>query len=151
MRWKDIGDEQCSVARALSVVGDRWTVLVLREAFLGTRRFEEFQARTGAPRAALSERLRALVDHGVLSRQPYSAHPDRYEYRLTDKGLDLYPVVVGLLRWGDRWMADPAGPPLAIRHRHCGAEGIPELACPACGELVGPKDMEVSRAPARVR
>src|SRR5438094_9860809 len=104
MRWSRIAEQDGSVARALSVVGDRWTMLVLREAFMRTRRFEDFQVRTGAPRPALAERLRTLVDNGVLERRRYSERPDRYEYRLTDKGRDLYPVVVSLLRWGDRWM-----------------------------------------------
>ncbi len=150
MRWSEIGDLECSVARALSVVGDRWTVLVLREAFLRTRRFEDFQARTGAPRAVLAERLRALVAEGVLVRTRYSEQPARYEYRLTEKGLDLYPVLVALLRWGDRWMAD-GPPPLELRHKDCGATMVPELACPACGEWVTATDVEVARAPARAR
>ena len=141
MRWSDIGDQDCSIARALSVVGDRWTLLVLREAFVRTRRFEDFQEFTGAPRPVLAERLKSLVEHGVLERRRYSERPDRYEYRLTPKGLDLYPVVVSLLRWGDRWMTD--GPvPVELRHRDCGEVVHPELACPSCGEFVGARDME---------
>ena len=138
------------MARALSVVGDRWTILVLREAFLRTRRFEDFQARTGAPRAVLTERLRALVDEGVLERVQYSEHAERYEYRLTEKGRDLYPVVTALMRWGDRWMSGSAQPPVELRHRGCGAAMMPELACPECGEWVAARDVEVSRMPARM-
>jgi len=111
MRWSEIGSQNCSVARALSVVGDRWTLLVLREAFYRTRRFEDFQARTGAPRP-------------------------------TEKGIDLYPVLVALLRWGDRWMADDAELPITLRHRGCGQIVQPELACPACGEFVSARAME---------
>jgi DNA-binding HxlR family transcriptional regulator len=142
MRWSDIGDEDCSVARALSVVGDRWTLLILREAFLRTRRFDDFQARTHAPRPVLAERLKTLVEHDVLERRRYSDHPDRYEYRLTEKGLDLYPVVVSLLRWGDRWMTDTPEPPVQLRHRDCGATMHPELACPSCGEWIEARDIE---------
>ncbi len=138
------------MARALSVVGDRWTMLVLREAFLRTRRFEDFQARTGAPRAVLTERLRALVDDGVLQRVQYSEHAERYEYRLTDKGLDLYPVLASLMRWGDKWMNGTDEPPVELRHRGCGAVMMPELACPECGEWVGARDVEVSRMPTRL-
>src|SRR5207249_8142736 len=104
MRWQDIGDMTCSVARALSVVGDRWTLLVLRDAFLGVRRFEDFHTDLGTTRHRLADRLRKLVDHGVLERVPYADRPRRFEYRLTEKGRDLYPVVVSLTRWGDRWI-----------------------------------------------
>ncbi len=124
------------------MVGDRWTLLILREAFMRTRRFEDLQARTGAPRPVLSERLKTLVQHGILERRRYSEHPDRYEYRLSPKGLDLYPVVVSLLRWGDRWMDAAEEPPVQLRHRDCGAVMLPELACPACGEWVGARDVE---------
>ncbi len=149
MRWSEIGGQDCSVARTLSVVGERWTMLILRESFRGTRRFEDFQERTGAARPVLSERLRSLCDDGVLERRPYSNHPDRFEYRLTAKGLDLYPVIVSLLRWGDRWMDEGNGPPMVLRHRDCGAVMVPELACPACGAAVGARDVEVvTSAPA---
>jgi DNA-binding HxlR family transcriptional regulator len=142
MRWSDIGDQSCSVARALSVIGDRWTMLVLREAFVRTRRFDDFQRRTGMSRAILADRLRILVDEGVLERRPYGNHPDRHEYRLTEKGLDLYPVLVSLLHWGDRWMGDGGEPPVAVRHRDCNHVGAPELACTNCGEWVGARDMD---------
>jgi DNA-binding HxlR family transcriptional regulator len=142
VRWSDIGDQDCSVARALSVVGDRWTMLILREAFLRTRRFDDFQARTEAPRPVLAERLKTLVEHGVLERRRYSEHPDRYEYRLSPKGLDLYPVVVSLLRWGDRWMTERHQEPVKLRHRDCGAIIHPELACPSCGEWIEARDVE---------
>src|SRR2546428_676329 len=132
MRWSEIDQQDCSVARALSVVGDRWTMVVVKEAFMRVRRFEEFLARTGAPRPILAERLKVLVENGVLERRQYSDRPDRFEYRLTEKGRDLYPVVVSLLRWGDRWMTGAAGPPVEVRHRGCGKVIHPELACPEC-------------------
>jgi DNA-binding HxlR family transcriptional regulator len=143
MRWSEIGSQDCSVARALSVIGDRWTLLVLREAFMRVRRFEDLQAYTGAPRPVLAERLRLLVDEGVLERRLYSERPDRYEYRLTEKGRDLHPVLIALLGWGDRWMArDGEPPPVELRHRGCGATIHPELACPACGERLTARDLE---------
>lgn len=142
MRWSEIGEQDCSIARALSVVGDRWSLLILREAFLRTRRFDEFQARTEAPRPVLAERLKTLVEHDVLERRQYSEHPERYEYRLTEKGLDLYPVVVSLLRWGDRWMTEGDEPPVRLRHRDCGELMHPELACPSCGDWISPRDVE---------
>lgn len=116
-------------------------MLVLREAFQRTRRFDDIQRNTGAPRPVLAERLRQLVNEGILERRPYGNHPDRYEYRLTEKGLDLYPVVIGLLNWGDRWMMDEDGPPLELRHNNCGEIVNPELSCPACSTPVGPRDM----------
>ncbi|HEY2812558.1 MAG TPA: helix-turn-helix domain-containing protein [Acidimicrobiales bacterium] len=140
MRWSEIGGQECSIARTLSVIGDRWTLLVLREAFMRIRRFEDFQQRTGAPRPILAERLKALVDDGVLERESYCDHPSRYEYRLTAKGLDLYPVIVTLMTWGDQWMAGSEGPPVGLRHNQCGHVVRPSLACPDCGEWVGPHD-----------
>src|SRR5207245_10273110 len=140
----EIGEQDCSVARALSVVGDRWTMLVLREAFMRTRRFEDFQARTGAPRPLLADRLKLLVDSEILERRKYSERPDRFEYRLTDHGRDLYPVIVSLLRWGDRWMTDRKGPPVELRHRTCGHRMHPELACPECGDWLEARDVEAA-------
>ena len=144
MRWSEIGEQDCSVARTLGVIGDRWTMLVLREAFMRTRRFDDFQRLTGAPRPVLSSRLAALVDEGVLERVPYGPRGARFEYRLTEKGLDLYPVIVSLLRWGDRWMADAGDPPVELRHKGCGAVMHPELACPECGEWLGARDVSAT-------
>ena len=143
MRWSEIGEQACPVAKSLSVLGDRWTMLVLREAFWRVRRFEQFQERTGAPRPVLAERLKMLVDEGVLERRPYSERPVRYEYRLTEKGLDLYPVVISLLEWGERWMTDPAEPPvIELHHRTCGHTTHPHLACSECGEFLTARDVE---------
>lgn len=127
MKWKDIDNQRCSVARTLSVIGDRWTLLVLRDSFLGIRRFEQFQERLGVTRQVLSERLRRLVEHGILSREPYQDRPPRHEYRLTAKGRDLYPVMLSLLAWGDKHMADESGPPLELYDRSTGRRVHPHV------------------------
>ncbi len=147
MRWSEIGEMRCSVARALSVIGDRWTLLVLRDAFLGVRRFDQFQQDLGTTRHRLADRLRKLVHHGILERVRYQDRPPRFEYRLTEKGRDLYPIIVSLTRWGDRWMAGKAGPPIELVHRGCGRHVMPALACPECGEPVGARDMTVLPGP----
>ena len=148
MRWRDIGSLPCSVARTLSVVGDRWTLLVLRDAFLGIRRFEDFQRDLGTTRHRLADRLRTLVRHGILERVRYSERPPRFEYRLTEKGRDLYPAIVALVRWGDRWMADGDGPPIELVHRTCGHHVTPALTCPDCGAAVSARDMRAVPGPA---
>jgi len=135
----------CSVARAMEVVGERWTFLVLREAFGGVRRFDDMQRNLGIARNVLADRLARLVEHGVLERQPYQERPVRHEYRLTPKGLDLYPALVGLLQWGDRWLSGRA--PVELVHRDCGAVTELQLCCGGCGRPVTARDME--RRPGR--
>ena len=148
MRWRDIGEQTCSIARTLSVIGDRWTLLVLREAFLRTRRFEDFQSHLGATRHVLADRLPKLVDNGILERVQYQERPARFEYKLTEKGRDLYAVIVGLLGWGDRWMADEAGLPVELVHRACGHQMVPVPTCPHCGEHVTARDVTAQPGPA---
>jgi len=142
MRWTEIDQQVCSVARALSVVGERWTLLILRDAFLGTRRFDQFQANLGVTRHRLSERLSKLVEQGVLVKVPYQDRPVRYEYRLTRKGLGLYPVLMSLARWGDDWMADDSGPPLEYVHQGCGQKTIPVMTCSECGDALRPEGVK---------
>jgi DNA-binding HxlR family transcriptional regulator len=148
MRVSKIGEATCSVARALGAIGDAWTLLILRELFLGQHRFEEFQAQTGMAPYLLSRRLAKLVSQGILSRLPYRQRPTRYEYRLTEKGLDLHAVVISLARWGDRWEAGKAGPPLTLIHKACGHETSPVLTCSACQMPVGPYDLRAKIGPA---
>jgi DNA-binding HxlR family transcriptional regulator len=142
MRWTDIADSRCSIARALSVVGDRWTLLLLREAFLGAKRFEEFHENTGAARHLVADRLTLLVDHGVLERVQYCERPERFEYTLTEKGNGLYPVILSLLAWGDRWRAHEDGPSLTLVHEACGNSVTPQLSCPDCGGHIEPAAMQ---------
>jgi DNA-binding HxlR family transcriptional regulator len=141
MRWPEVSKEPCPVARSLAVVGDRWTMLVIREAFLGSRRFEDFEAQLDVSPHVLSTRLSRLVGAEVLAKIPYQDRPVRHEYRLTSKGLDLYPVLIGLARWGNAWDADPVEPLLRLRHRNCGQDFTPRTTCSACGEPVVARDV----------
>lgn len=133
MRRTSFAEMNCSVARTLEVVGEWWTMLVIREAFNGVRRFDDFQGRLGIARNVLAARLQSLVDHGVLERRQYQDRPPRCEYRLTEKGRDLYPVLVSMLTWGDRWTAGPEGPPVKLTHE-CGHDPQATLVCGHCGE-----------------
>lgn len=147
MRWDEIENLPCSIARSLSVVGDRWTLLVLRECFLGVRRFEDFQAHLGLSRHRLADRLARLVEDGVLKKVPYQDKPLRLEYRLTDKGRDLYPVLLSLVRWGDRWMDGGKGPPVIYRHQTCGHMTTPVLSCSECGEALTAREVTPMAGP----
>ncbi len=141
-------DFACSTAQALEVVGEWWTLLLIRDAFFGVRRFEDFQRRLGLSRSVLTNRLNRLVAEGVLSARPYSTRPPRDEYLLTDKGVDLFPVLVALQQWGDRW-ASPQ-PPVVLRHRGCGQLSQPTLVCSECAEPVAAQDMTAEPGPGAV-
>ena len=145
MSLADWDRENCSVAGALELIGDRHTVLVLREAFVGERRFDRIQRHTGVARNILSDRLNKLVAHGILARRPYQERPVRHEYVLTEKGLDLYPVLIGLMQWGVRHGAGATA--ILLQHKGCGAVVDPHLACPECGEAVGARDMRALPGP----
>ncbi len=143
MRWSDLADQNCSVARSVAVIGDRWTLLILRDCFLGVRRFEAFERRLGISRGIIAERLKTLVEEGVLRREPYQDRPVRHEYRLTEKGLALHPVIMAIVHWGDVHYAGDDGPPLVHRHKACGCDFAPVQTCSACGGTVGARDVEV--------
>jgi DNA-binding HxlR family transcriptional regulator len=136
----------CSIARTLEAMGDRWTMLVIREAFFGTRRFEDYQRKLGVARNVLADRLARLVDEGILRRRRYQERPERFEYSLTEKGLDLWPVLVSLAKWGDRHAA-PNGPPMLILHRGCGGEVNERFTCQKCGEPVDARSSEARPGP----
>jgi DNA-binding HxlR family transcriptional regulator len=147
MRASEIAEQNCSIARPAAVLGDRWTLVILRQAFNGMKRFEDFQSSLGISRSLLAERLGRLVDYGVLRREPYKdSVRTRDRYRLTEMGLDLYPVLMALREWGDRYLADD-GPPLEIRHKGCGGEPTLELRCSVCGQAVGARDAEAHPGP----
>jgi DNA-binding HxlR family transcriptional regulator len=143
MKWNQLSTESCSLARSLAVVGDRWTLLILRDAFLRIRRFDDFQARLGIARRVLTDRLSTLVENGVLEKVAYQERPSRYEYRLTKKGLALYPVILSLVHWGDAYYAGNDGPPVYHRHKTCGHRFRSVLTCSECGDAVGAQDVVV--------
>ena len=146
MKWNELEAQSCSLARALAVVGDRWTLLILRDAFLRVRRFEAFERRLGIARRVLAARLKSLVDAGVLEKVAYQERPLRYEYRLTGKGLDLYPVVLSLVQWGDAHCAGESGPPVLHRHKVCGCDFRSVLTCSECGQAVDARQVEARPA-----
>jgi DNA-binding HxlR family transcriptional regulator len=143
MERKSFAGMDCSVAQCLEVVGEWWSMLIVRDAFLGVTRFEDFRRRLGISRNILQQRLATLVDAGVLVRVPYSEHPPRYDYRLTDKGRDLWPVLTTMRQWGDRYAA-PSGPPLEVTHNACGSTADAVLVCRSCGEPIGPRDVRAA-------
>jgi len=141
MKWDDIQQMQCSVARALSIVGDRWTLLILRDSFLGTKRFDKFQKQIGLSRHRLTDRLNKLVEYEILRKVPYQEKPRRNEYQLTRKGVELYPVLMTLAKWGDNWMAGSDGPPIEYTHATCNHRMTVNLCCSECGEEINPKEV----------
>ena len=147
MRWAELDQEACSVARTVSVIGDRWTLLILRDCFLRVRRFEEFQERLGITRHVLADRLRKLVAEGVLEKVAYQEKPRRYEYRLTEKGLDLNAVLLALVHWGDLHKTDAHGRPKLYQHKECGQLFDPVMTCSACGGEVTARNVRVLDGP----
>ena len=147
MRSAELINQNCSVARPATLLGDPWTLVILRQAFSRVRRFDDFQRQLGISRSLLADRLQTLVDAGILERRPYKDRiRTREEYRLTQKGLDLYPALMALREWGDKYMADD-GPLLSIRHRDCGGEAHVHLSCDRCGEEISARGAEVAPGP----
>jgi DNA-binding HxlR family transcriptional regulator len=140
--------ENCTLGRAMEILGEKWTFVVLREVFLGIRRFDDLRVRTGIPRQVLTNRLAMLVDRGLLRRHPYQVPGarSRDEYRLTQMGLDLYPALAALLTWGDRYLGDPDGSALALVHRECGAEVHSGLSC-SDGHTISPREVGTRPGP----
>lgn len=132
MKLTSLADWNCSIAKTLDVVGEWWTLLILRDAFGGTRRFDDFQASLGLARSVLTARLEKLTDNGILERRAYTQHPPRYEYHLTEKGRALFSVTTALMAWGDQWAPTPGGPPVLLVHDTCGNITAPVLTCPHC-------------------
>ena len=132
--------------RAMDALGDRWTLMVLREAFMGVRRFTDMQSDLGVARNVLTDRLNFLVDHGILERRQYQDRPPRFEYRLTEKGLDLYPVLVAIMKWGDRWKSDDK-PPVRLVHKLCDHDADPKLVCGHCGQELAAREVRAEPGP----
>jgi DNA-binding HxlR family transcriptional regulator len=143
---KSFAGMNCSVAQCLEVVGEWWSMLILRDVFLGVSRFDQFKERLGISRNVLNQRLNRLVGAGVLKKVPYSTHPPRFDYRLTDKGRDLWPVLTTMREWGDKYAA-PNGPPLELIHKGCGHAAETSITCSACGESIGPRDVRAIGGP----
>ncbi len=140
----------CSVAQTLEVVGEWWTMLIVRDSFLGVTRFDDFQRRLGISRNILAERLDHLVDKGVLTRVPYQEHPVRHDYRLTEKGRDLWLVLTAMRQWGDRWEAEE-GAPIEIEHQACGNVTTVVPTCSSCGEPVDARSVRARPGPGSAR
>ncbi len=139
--------ENDSIARAIAILGDRWTFLILRESFFGVRRYGKLARTLGLSRNILSDRLKRLTAHGILERRRYRQDPDRYEYALTQCGKDLYPAIVALLRWGDEYLAGPEGPPLVLHHTTCGHDAAPVLVCGHCTQPIRATDIQPQPGP----
>ena len=148
MLKRDYPTQYCSMASTLEVIGERWTILIVRDIFLGIRRFDDLQRDLGVARNILQTRLEGLVDHGIQVKRPYQERPVRYEYRLTAKGADLWPVLVSLLHWGDRHAID-GEPPVVLVHRECGGELDDRRRCVACGADVSVTEAQAVRTGAR--
>src|SRR3954447_5940402 len=142
MRHDALSTMHCAIARSMAVLGERWTLVILRSAFMGARSFEDYQSSTGIARNILTDRLKTLVEHDILERRPYAEPPGRtlYEYRLTEKGMDLYPVLVTLMQWGNKYGGFD-DPPVTLEHKGCGAQQTPVLVCGECGEALRPREV----------
>ena len=136
-----MGSRICSVARALEVLGDRWIFLIIREAFFGIKTYEEFQKNLRIATNILSDRLKALVQNGIFERIKNPDDGRRFVYKLTEKGLDLYPITLAIMNWGDRWLAGEEEPPLVLYHQNCGHRLEPVMNCAHCGETIRARDV----------
>ena len=147
MQRTQFGDMACSIARTLDVIGEPWSPLILRDVFAGIRRFEQIQQDLGISRKVLTERLKWLVDNDVLERREYSSRPPRHEYVLTAKGTELCDLLMVMVRWGDRWTAGEAGPPILYRHHACGEISRVDLHCSVCDQPMHGDDIDILPGP----
>jgi len=149
MRHAEQLDRNCAIARTGAMLGERWVFAILRAAYFRARTFEDYLAATGIARNVLADRLRSLVDYGILDKRPYeqAGSRTRSEYRLTEAGLDLYPVIVAMMQWGNKHAGFTQGPPVILRHRTCGAISEPRMVCDGCGEEITARDMQPMPGP----
>jgi DNA-binding HxlR family transcriptional regulator len=141
MARTDFSEMDCSIARTLDVIGERWSLLIVRDAFYGVTRFDDFLGDLGLARNVLTQRLGKLVDQGVLERRQYQERPPRFEYVLTEKGRDLLPVVLAMMRWGDRWSCPTDEVPVTLTHLTCGSATEPLVTCSECGDELHLRDL----------
>ncbi len=147
MLGSDYESQACSIAGALEVVGERWSLLLVRNVMLGLRRFDEIQENLGIARNVLQTRLTRLLEQGVLEKRLYQQHPPRYEYRLTEKGLDLWPTIVALMQWGDRYAVPAGGPAVLLEHRGCGGAVDGHRVCEACSAKLSVREVLATPGP----
>jgi DNA-binding HxlR family transcriptional regulator len=147
MQRTQFGSMACSIARTLDVIGEPWSPLILRDVFAGIRRFDQIQDDLGISRKVLAERLKWLVGSGILERREYSASPPRQEYALTAKGMELCDLLLVMVRWGDRWTAGEAGPPVLYRHHACGQISEADLTCAHCHQPMRASDIDLLPGP----
>jgi DNA-binding HxlR family transcriptional regulator len=143
----NFADMACSIARTLDIAGEPWSPLILRDVMVGVTRFDDLQRDLGISRKVLTERLKWLVSHDILTQRAYSTRPPRYDYLLTDKGWELCDVLTAITAWGDRWTATPAGPPVLLRHKQCGNLTHAEIRCAECGEPLHARDLDFAPGP----
>jgi DNA-binding HxlR family transcriptional regulator len=143
----DYPGQICSIAKSLEVVGERWSLLIVRDVMNGRRRFDELQRGLGVARNVLSARLQRLIDEDILERRPYQSGPERFEYFLTEKGIDLWPSLIALLGWGDRHSTGPAGPPMLIVHKECGGPVSDRGICGRCDAVLNARDARALPGP----
>jgi DNA-binding HxlR family transcriptional regulator len=137
----------CTIARSADVLGDHWNLLLIRQACLGTRRFDDFQTALGIGRNILAQRLARLVDEGIFAKMEYQHAPPRYEYRLTDKGRDVYPILAAMAAWGDRWLSGPEGTPLVLHHNACDHDMHAVVVCSECDEPIDVRNVRAKAGP----
>ena len=149
MRHAQQLDQNCAIARTGAMLGERWVFAILRAAYFRARTFEDYLATTGIARNVLADRLRRLVDYGILDKRPYEERGSRtrHEYRLSEAGLDLYPVIVAMMQWGNKHAGFASGPPVVLRHKGCGEISEARLVCSECGEEVRARDMQPMPGP----
>ena len=151
MQRTTFSDQHCSVARTLDIIGEWWTLLILRDLFYGVRRFEALHEQLGISRKVLTSRLQRLTEEDILRKVPYQQAPLRYEYRLTAKGLDLMPVLLAMMRWGDRWLVEKDEIPVEFIHADCGQVTVPKVICSHCGGDLSARNLRPRPGPGAVK